>query len=470
MPHDTSGRLSHRGGFVNRWGFASTPKLCPSEKIETSALDTDGSYQARVLLFMLMHIPLAVAFRWNSLLPSAHALFVLVIGMLFAFKDRKPHRLIYIIAYITGAELLWRGTEASVFWEYGKYATTFLLMLAMVTRGGLAQADKRPMIYFFLLLPSILVLPVFDREGIAFNLSGPLSLAVATMFFSSVEVTSTQLKRIFIAVLGPTIGVGFLATYLTITAESIVFTGSSIRETSAGMGPNQVSSILGLGALVAFLYLFIDRKNKSLRGFMIGATIWLLAQAALTFSRGGVWAALGAIGVAVFYLLRNRRARTIFVSAGTVIFIVGYFLVFPALEDFTESTLGLRFKSFEVTGREKIIQGDLQAFREHPWLGVGPDQSKSYHSLYFRFSSAHTEYTRMLAEHGTLGVLALLILVWMGLKRFSRRSDPASRAYSVSFSVWALLFMLHAAMRLVAPSFMFGLASSVFTLESETTR
>jgi O-antigen ligase len=313
-----------------------------------------------------------------------------------------------------------------------------------------------------------MVLPVFDRQGIAFNLSGPLSLAVATMFFSTLKLTPSQLKRILIAVLAPIIGVGFLATFLTITAESITFTGSSIKATSAGVGPNQMSSILGLGAFVAFLYLFIDRKHKALRILMIGCTIWLLAQAALTFARGGVWGALGAIGVAVFYLLRNRRARAVFVSVGTVIFIVGYFLVFPALEDFTESTLGLRFKSFEVTGREKIIQGDLLAFQEHPWLGVGPDQSKIYHSLYFRSSSAHTEYTRLLAEHGIMGMLALLTLVWMGLKRFSRRSDPASKAYSASFTVWALLFMLHSAMRLVAPSLMFGLAFSVFTVDSDT--
>ena len=200
---------------------------------------------------------------------------------------------------------------------------------------------------------------------------------------------------------------------------------------------------------------------------MVGSTIWLLAQAALTFSRGGFWAAIGAMAVATSYMLRNRRSRAIFISTGTVIFLVSYFLVLPALDDFTGNALRARYRNFETTGRDKIIRADLMTFREHPLLGVGPHQSKAYHSVLFRFSSAHTEYTRLLAEHGSLGLLALLTLLWMSLKRFLRRLPPTSKAYVLSFTVWALLFMFHSAMRLVAPSFIFGLGSATISLEAE---
>ncbi len=337
----------------------------------------------------------------------------------------------------------------------------------MSAHGRLTRADKRPLFYFLLLLPSIMALPAFDREGIAFNLSGPFSLALAVMFFSTVKLTLVDLKRILIAVLAPIVGLGFLATYLTFSAESIRFTGASIRATSAGFGPNQVCAILGLGAFVAFLFLFVDRRHKSLRVLMIGCMIWLLAQAALTFSRGGVWTAIGAISVAIFYLFRNRRARAIFASTGAVLLLLTYFIVFPALEDFTGRTLGARFRSLETTGRDRIIKGDLLAFNENPLLGVGPDQSKTYHAIVFRASSAHTEYTRLLAEHGSLGLLALLTLLWISLQRFTTQSRPLTKAYNVSLTVWALLFMAHSAMRLVAPSLMFGLASAAIVFEGD---
>ncbi len=435
--------------------------------INASVLGTDRSEATGAFFFILLHIPLALALRWNPVMATVHALFTILIGLAWVFRTRKIYSLVYLIAYIMGAELLWRGTHASVFWEYGKYATSVLMILTILTQGRLIKADKRPLIYFVLLLPSIMVMPAFDRVGIAFNLSGPFSLAVAAMFFSGVKLTQVNLRRVFVAVIAPIVGLGFLATYQTVAAEAIRFTGSSIRATSAGIGPNQVSSILGLGALVAFLYLFVDRQHKSLRVLMIGCTIWLLAQAALTFSRGGVWTAIGAIGVAIFYLLRNRKSRTIFVSTSTVIFLVGYFFVFPALEDFTGRTLGARFQSFESTGRDKIVKGDLLAFNENPLLGVGPGQSKAYHSILFRASSAHIEYTRLLAEHGSLGLLALLVLVSMSLKRFLGRSHAGNKAYIVSFTVWALLFMAHSAMRLVAPSIMFGLGAVTISTEAE---
>jgi O-antigen ligase len=366
----------------------------------------------------------------------------------------------YLVAYVTGAELLWRGTQASVFWEYGKYATSVLLVLQMLKQGSFFKSDKRPFVYFVLLLPSISVLEVFDRQGIAFNLSGPFALAVSAMFFSRVSLSPTHIRRVLVAALAPIVGLGALASYLTFSADSIMFTGESIRATAAGIGPNQVSSILGLGSLIAFLYLSADRRNKSLRFLMISLVIGLLAQAALTFSRGGVCAALLTGIVAVFYLFRDRSSRFAIVVAATVVLLLLYFVILPALDDFTSGTLGARYRDFDPTGRQKIMQADLLAFRENPLLGVGPHGSKAYHSILFRFSSTHTEYTRLLAEHGTLGLFSLMILVWMSLKRFLNGSKPRSKALACSFTAWALLFMWHSAMRLVAPCFLFGLGSA----------
>jgi O-antigen ligase len=428
-----------------------------------------ASYPVRVIFFILIHIPLAFAFRWNSTISTLHALGTFALGLWFLAHDKYPDRLIYVTAYITGAELLWRAMGASVFWEFGKYSVGLLLLLGLLKYRRMFRADKRPLIYFLLLLPSISLLSVFDREMIAFNLTGPFLLAVATMFFSTVQLTGDRMKRIFVALLAPIVGLGFMASYLTsLYAETIQFGMASIRETSAGYGPNQVASMLGLGTLVAFLYLFIDRRHWGLRLLILGSLVWLLAQATLTFSRGGVWTGIGAAAIGGFYLIRDRRLRGLSVLVIAVVFGVSYFFVFPALTEFTGDTLSARFRSLDTTGRESIIEDDLRAFAEHPVAGVGPGQSRKYHTFYFGRASAHTEYSRMLAEHGSLGILSMILLIWMAFGKFTMRIPPNRKAYSVAFVTWALLFMTHSAMRLAAPSFLFGLASATLLPEFET--
>ncbi|MEW6716799.1 MAG: O-antigen ligase family protein [Chloroflexota bacterium] len=425
----------------------------------------ERAYATRVIAFILVHVPLAFLIRWNPIFSTAHALITIGLGLLWLLRDRQPYRVIYLAAYITGAELLWRGTGANTFWETGKYATSLLLILAIFRYRLLSRSVKWPIYYFLLLIPSVSLLPRFDREAIAFNLAGPFALAVCSLFFSSISLNRSHIQRILLALIAPAVGLAILAAYGTFSTEEIIFTGASIRATAADIGPNQVSSILGLGALGAFFYALGERKNRFLRFMMIGIVIWLLAQALLTFSRGGFWTTIGAIVVAGFYMLRERRARTIFAFSTTFVLFVGYFLVFPLLNNFTGGTLETRFTDFDTTGRSEIIKADLIAYREHPLLGLGPGQSYIFHAVIFRISNPHTEFTRLLAEHGSLGLLALLILLWVAAKRVLAKNSLVVKAYTVSFTAWTFLFMYHAATRLVAPSFIFGLAAASFQLE-----
>ncbi len=106
-------------------------------------------------------------------------------------------------------------------------------------------------------------------------------------------------------------------------------------------------------------------------------------------------------------------------------------------------------------------------FRQFPLFGVGPGQSDAYHALTFRAASAHTEYTRMLAEHGSFGLISLLILAWFSVRRLFTKGDSLSKGLLLGIMVWALVYMASAATRLVAPSFLFGLAAAKFVLQGK---
>jgi len=144
-------------------------------------------------------------------------------------------------------------------------------------------------------------------------------------------------------------------------------------------------------------------------------------------------------------------------------------LLFPALEQWTSGALGARLRDIEPTGRIEIIQSDLEVFMENPVFGIGLGQSNYEHARYFRVSNTHTEYSRMLAEHGIFGLISLLILaVVLGLK-FLHKNEPVVKAVIVACLTWGLLFMAHSATRLVAPSFLIGLAFAHFELNIPTT-
>jgi O-antigen ligase len=424
-----------------------------------------ASPTVRVVTFLALHIPLALAMTNITIISTVHALCTLALGVWFLARDNEPYRLIYLTAYITGAEMLWRMTNAQVFWEFGKYAIAALLWLAILKQHRLIRADKRPLLYFVLLLPSCLL--SLDRDKLSFNLSGPLALAVATMFFSTVKLTRAHMDRVFVALVAPTLGIAFLALNSTLTAGAIVFSNNSNSITSGDIGPNQVSSVLGLGLLAAVLYAMSSQQGRFLKIVMAGCAIWLGGQCALTFSRGGLWTAFGAIAVAVIYLLRDKRSRLALLATMAVVILSAIYLVFPTLNSFTGGAITDRFSSLSPTGRDLIFEADLIAFSENPLFGVGPGQSAAYHALLYGNDVAHTEYSRLLAEHGSFGLVALLIMVAIVIGRFTRKQEPLEKAYALSFTTVALLFMVHAAMRLVMPAFMFGLGGFTFVSEEQ---
>ena len=448
------------------------PFLAAQHRIEplygNPARGLANSENIRVLAFLGLHMPLALLLDRFSLLSTAHALFIFALGLYLIVRDSDPKRLLYVIAYIAAAELLWRGTGASVFWEFGKYAIVLLLLLSIFKQQLFFSSAKLPFLYFLCLLPSILVVPAFNREDISFNLSGPLALAIATSYFSTVKLSRHQVKTIFLSMLAPIVGLAFLALFELNVTEQIEFVVGG-KATSAGIGPNQFSSILGAGVVAAFVYFLLEREHWFLRMLMLVIIIWLIGQTALTFSRGGLWTALGSLVAATFFLLRDRQSRGILLAAAVTGFVLIYFVALPALDSYTGGVLGSRVRSLELTGRDRIMEADIIAFQSYPIFGIGPGQSYEFHALTFRASSAHTEYTRMLAEHGSFGLFALLILIFLAVRHsWQARRSPLAQALSVACVSWALLYMVHAAMRLAAPALLFGLAAATMSVDEES--
>lgn len=460
-------------GFANRQERAKSPakspapasSLAPSPRRgQSAALQTHTELPWRWFLgLLLLHVILACLMKRLPLLASLHAALTLLAALILVLRNAPPVKVVATMAYLIGSEVLWRMTQASVPWEFGKYAVALIALVA-IARQRIKSPNWLSVLYFSLLVPSaFLTLGSGDlnqvRQDISFNLSGPFSLAVLMFYLSSVRLRFIELKRVFQFLLLPLVGVCSIASFTVLTNENIVFDDRSNTLASGGAPANQVSAVLGLAVFIALLYSFSPGQAKTKRVFLQATAVFFLAQCVMTFSRTGLY--LAAISMVVVMLMLSHDVKLLLAALGGVclLALVISFVVWPALDRYTGGALAQRFEKTTSTGRDEIVMGDLKLFIEHPLLGVGVGRAREERRQFIgHVTNAHTEFSRLLAEHGCLGLLALLLLLLMAggnvwRERFSYRGAVVAGAV-----VWSLLFMLVSGMRLAVPSFLLGLS------------
>lgn len=432
---------------------------------------TRGAGLFAAVLFVAAHAALALLMRQVAQVATLHALAVFACGLGVALVGRRPMQVAYVAAYVTGAEVLWRMCDAQVPWEFGKYATVVLFVVALA-RAPRLRLPALPLAYFTLLLPATLLtitnLSAEEaRQQISFNLSGPLALAACAVFFAHVKLTRAQLRRLLLMLVAPVVGIACVTLAGLATAANLSFGTEANSAASGGFGPNQVSAALSLGALAAFWFVMDARMNWRARALAFAVMIFAVVQSALTFSRGGLYSAGGATVLAALFLSRSRRARATLVVFAVLLSAAAYFVILPRLDAVTSGALFERFEDTSLTGRDVLIQADLGIWLKHPVWGVGPGRSALMHLALFRDSAAHTEFSRMLAEHGTLGLASMLLLFVAALRNIGRARGAAGKALAASLVGWSFLFMLGVAMRTVAPSFLIGLTFARLLAEDD---
>lgn len=416
------------------------------------------------IVFTLLHLPLGILLSKIGVAGAVHPLAAFALGLYWAFKPAvRLERVSLVCLYIIASEVLWRMADLPVWWEFGKYSVSIIMVLALFRRR-IFSVPPAPVAYLLFLLPScILTLvsyePEYARILLSFNMSGPLVLAVACWFFSHTKFRRPEIKRMFVVAMAPFISVAVTTLFFTVSNPNIEFSLESNTATSGGFGPNQVSSMLGLGAFIAVALLLLFKQSSKEKIFFGVAGLFLAAQSVMTFSRGGMYNAVGALVLLFFFLVKDVRAffrQVIPPAAVTVIFL---FVVFPVLNNYTGGALEQRFQSTESTNRVEIIESDLQILAENPIFGVGVGVARGYREKFLEFSSAsHTEFSRLISEHGIFGFGAMACLLIMAVSGIKGEKQGFGRALKAGVIMWCFLFMLNAGMRLAAPSVLFGLS------------
>lgn len=422
------------------------------------------------LLLVAVHIPLGLVLYQSSILSTFYPAVLFAASLFYAWRTEVSlDRVANFCGYLIGAEVLWRMAGSAIFWEFGKYATGAIMIVALVRRKRFKVAWM-PMLYCILLVPGAFITLFVAglgeaKDQISFNLSGPFLLLTAATYFVNVRFSPAKIKRLLMICTLPIISIALTTLYYTATIENIKFDSESNFLTSGGFGPNQVSSILGMGVFLCFcIYLLF--RNSFRDQIIVGALALLFtAQSLMTFSRGGMYNATGAALVVVLFMVAGRRreiGRLLpLIVLGTVFLLV----VFPYLNEFTGGALLNRFEDTSATGRIDIVDGDFHIFENNPVFGVGVGQAKALREAYYgQAVASHTEFLRIFSEHGLFGVLGIVLLGVGFFFSIRDQRTTVGKAFTAGAVTWSCLFMMNAGMRLAAPAFLWGLSYAIVSV------
>ena len=421
---------------------------------------------------LLIHAVIALAVFAIPLLSKLYALFIPIAGFFIVYRTKNANNeVLYIAAYLVGVEVFLRMTGGNFNNEFVKVNVIFFMLLGMIYSNFSSNA----FLYWFfliLLIPGILITatvfnPSIDiKKSLVFNLSGPVCLAISSIYMFKRRILFSDLQNILIAMALPIVSTTVYLFLFNPSVRDVVTGTQSNFETSGGFGPNQVSTALGLGMFIFFTQLVLFSKSKMtivINSFLL---LFIAYRGIVTFSRGGIITAVVMIVCLLFLLYRfsNAKGKSKFV----LVFILTGFMAVGVWTYSSFQTRGLiekryanqdargREKKDRLGGREQIMNEEVKLFLENPILGVGAGMGKQIRKETFGEEVAsHNEITRMFSEHGLFGIFGLLILF---VTPFIVYINNRQHLYFLSFFVFWLLTINHAAMRTAAPAFVYAMS------------
>ncbi|WP_394758856.1 O-antigen ligase family protein [Flavobacterium sp.] len=429
----------------------------------------------------MLHIIFGVLLFIQSKLSIPYGIAILAISFLLVLKTENNHnQVLYVAAYAVGSEVMLRMTGGYVLYEIGKYSIIAYMIMGIYF-SGFSKNSFPYWVFLLLMIPGIIVASVtlnLDtslRKAIAFNISGPVCLGISALYCYQRNITIKELDNILLCMLLPIITI---ITYLFLYAPSVkaVVTGTDSNfATSGGYGPNQVSTVIGLGTFIVFTRVIFNSKEKWIKIINIILLFIFAFRGLMTFSRGGMICSFIMVISLMFILLKTVKIKSKYKIIKMVAFsVIAISLIwgYSTLETgglinkrYANEDAAGRVKASRLSGREDIIEDEFNMFLENPIMGVGVGKGKEDRQDESKeiVGATHNEISRMLAEQGSFGILALLIL---GLTPLTLYINNRQHIYLLSLFIFWLLTINHAAMRIAAPAFVYALSLlHIYTIE-----
>ncbi|WP_143055595.1 O-antigen ligase family protein [Flavobacterium terrigena] len=431
-------------------------------------------FKSNKIAYLAFHVLLGLIVHFFGSFVFIYYAVFLAAGTYWIVKSNdRDFQTLTLMLYVVGLEVLFRMRSDGALYDLGKYSIIYFCVLSF----GFIRINLKAWPYFLILLLFIpgIVLTVntffFEidvRKKIMFNLLGPISLVFASLYAYNKSISLNKFNECLFAACGPLISILTLIIVFTPSNNAEVFESTKSNfATSGGFGPNQMSVILGLGIFIFFIQFFFNTKEKIFSYLCLFLVFVFVYRGLITFSRGGMLTALAMVLVFCYtvYKLLNKKAKSKFLGVFSLLVILGISAWFYSSyqtggmidKRYNNQDAAGRVKESKMSGREDIMETDLNYFYENPVFGVGPGiggMMRGDDGL--QGVQAHSEPTRLLAEHGSLGLIILLLLIFVPILKYFRFRQY-HHIYFFPFLIFWGLTINHAATRIAAPGILYAL-------------
>lgn len=403
-------------------------------------------------------------------------------------SKERPRLIAEIIIYFASFEALGRLAQADPLlpYELGKYILLFLCPLGLLLSKKFTAKGSLGLIIIILALPAAF----FDESGmvvfndVKFNLLGLLNIGAAIWFFSSITISLKTLISWSKLMLYPIISVLVFTIIRTPNLDSVEFELGANFATAGGFGSNQISTILGLGVFLLASCILLSYRITGYKWMDLIVLALLTIQGLLTFSRGGMIGGFFGILVLMYYLTRlsarERKKMAIpnfkkyVIPLGVLLFLVMILantitggMLLLRYQGETQGTLaGSADKNLNkiTTNRSDIFMEDVELFSEYPAMGVGVGASTFLRDDYKGYAP-HVELSRLLAEHGVLGLIIFVLFLIVFILNRNAAPDYISKGLLVACFLLGFLATFHSATRTYITPLLMGVSCvSVFQI------
>jgi hypothetical protein len=424
------------------------------------------------LYLILLHVVIGALGYVVPFTSKIYGYSIFIFGLYYIIKSQnRSNEALIVAAYVVGSEVFLRMTGGNPLYEISKYGVIVFILLGMYY-SGFSKGAAPYWTFLLLLVPSVVISTFalnFDtdiRKAIAFNISGPVCLGLASLYTFRRKILLAEINQILFSMGLPILSCMVYLTLYTPNVRDVVTSTQSNFETSGGYGPNQVATVLGLGMFIFFSRVILDSKTKFQIAINLIIALNITYRGMLTFSRGGIITGFLMIVLLLLFLyFKSNFGGRVKLNYIIVLLVLAIFATWTYTSFQTGGLINKRYanqdasgrvKESQFTGREDVAQDEINTFLKNPIFGVGVGKGAEIRKDETGVTVlSHDEITRMLAEHGSLGILALLILFFTPLVLYL---ENKFNMFLLCFVAFWFLTINHAAMRIAAPAFVYSLS------------
>lgn len=448
-----------------------------------SELEIERHKENLYIKWVIFHAIIGGAVYVLPVLSKLYAILIIFFGIKYIVSSKNGNNeALLLAAYITGVEVFLRMTHGNFFEQYAKYGVILFLVLGMIFKSFSKKAIPY-WIFLLVLFPGV-VLSFFTlnfdtdiRKAITFNIVGSVTLFFSALYCYNRKISFHRFLDTLKMMALPLVATLVYMFLYTPSIKDVVTNTESNFETSGGYGPNQVSTILGLGIFVFFTLLILASKSKKLKIVNGVLLLTITFRGIVTFSRGGIITGILMIIVLIIItFLKVSSSAKVKIISFVSIAIISFMAIWFYSSVQTGGLIDKRYanqdargreKESKLTGRERLIESELNMFLDNPIWGIGVGKNKEYRLETTGIDAAsHNEISRLLAEHGMFGIFALLILIFTPFLNYINNQH---NIFVIGFVIFWALTINHASMRLAAPAFVYALSLLKVTMNDETT-